>query len=288
MMSGSRLWSSPLISYCFFRGGDLSCHNPTALSEYFAALVAGESGVGRQIQSAQHVLWIARAYIPRLVCFVGIWYEKNAMRSVTLTLSCTVMFTLLCAPAGLAQELRVGAVQAWSDHDLLGSPRGLSVAVGTHLLDHFGIRVGFESYGDDFQSLGSTCVGLIPPNVDCSGELRREQARMRAVGLATPLSLVSIERLQLSLVPGLRTAWITSEQVGTESGRRRRAEKVMYGYEIGAEAVVPVSRLPLQFHVSGHVGALHPYQDETAEDGYTPFEQRFGFNRLQIGLSLIR
>lgn len=182
----------------------------------------------------------------------------------------------------------MGAIQLWPDHDLLGSPRGLSVAVGTHVLDHVAVRLGFESYGDDFQSLGSTCVGLIPPNVDCSGEPRREQARMRAVALATPLSLVSIERLHLSLVPGLRTAWIESDQVGTESGRRRGAEKVMYGFEIGAEAVVPVSRLPFQFHLSGHVGVLHPYRDETLIDGYSPFEQGFGFGRLQIGLSLIR
>ena len=210
------------------------------------------------------------------------------MRYSKLTLSSTVMLTLLVAPAGLAQELRVGALQAWPDHDLLGSPRGLSVAVGTRLLDRVGVRLGFESYGDDFQSLGSTCVGLIPPNVDCSGELRSEQARMRAVALATPLSLVSIERLQLSLVPGLRTAWIKSDQVGTQSGRTRNAEKAMYGYEIGAEAIVPVSRLPLQFHLSGHVGALHPYRDEALIDGYSPFEQGFGFSRLQVGLSLIR
>jgi hypothetical protein len=52
------------------------------------------------------------------------------MRYPKLTLACTVMLTLLFAPAGLAQELRVGALQAWPDHDLLGSPRGVSVTVG--------------------------------------------------------------------------------------------------------------------------------------------------------------
>jgi hypothetical protein len=114
---------------------------------------------------------------------------------------------------------------------------------------------------------------------------------MRAVALATPVSLVSIEGLQLSLVPGLRTAWVKSDQVGTENGRTLQAEKAMYGYDIGAEAVVPVSRLPLQLHLSGHVGALRPlrpYREVAVTDGYTPFEEGFGFSHLQIGLSLIR
>jgi hypothetical protein len=210
------------------------------------------------------------------------------MRYRTLTLACTVLLTVLFSTAGLAQELRVGALQAWPDHDLLGSPRGLSVAVGTPLLGRVGVRLGFESYGEEFQSLGSTCVGLINPDGDCAEERRREHARMRAAVLATPLSLPSIGKLELRLVPGLRTVWVKSDRVGISSGRTLKAEKRMNGYEIGLEAGVPVPRLPLQIHVGGHVGTLQPYRDETVVDGYSPFEQGFGFRRLQIGISLIR
>lgn len=198
-----------------------------------------------------------------------------------------LVLVVLATPPAAAQELRVSALKMWPDHDLLGSPHGLGLAASARPFGRAGIRFGVEVSRDDFDSFGSTCVGLIPPDVDCSGEPRREEARVRTLSLTVPVTVASSGRLRLDLLPGLRTAWLESEQTGTVSGRTRSAEKAMYGYELGAEAgMATVRRGALRIHLSGHVGTLEPYREEIVADGYTPFERRIDYWRLQLGLSL--
>ena len=75
-----------------------------------------------------------------------------------------VLLLLLSTPALHGQEIRVGATFAWPDHDLLGHPVGGAVAAGIRVNRVIGLRFGYERARDRFESYGSTCVGLIPPD----------------------------------------------------------------------------------------------------------------------------
>lgn len=203
---------------------------------------------------------------------------RNVLRSL---IAVAVAFSAGSTAQG--QEVRLHASQEWASHPLLGTPVGVGVGVNVPISARAGALVGLEFSGDEFRSTGSTCVGLIPPDMDCSPEPRDERARMWGLGLSVPVTLVRAQVFSVNMVPGVRTAWVRSDQEGVESGRVREASKMMYGYEIGAEAVVRVPTLRGALFLSGHVGQLRPYRDETLVDGYSPFESGIGYRRVRLG-----
>ena len=87
-----------------------------------------------------------------------------------------ILLATLIPTLGFAQEVRVDALLLWPDHQLLGTPAGVGVSAATQQLYRVRFRLGYEHYWDRFGSFGSTCVGLIPPEMvpDCQGERRRE------------------------------------------------------------------------------------------------------------------
>ncbi len=71
-------------------------------------------------------------------------------------LECALVLSALVgtsASPATSQEVWAGAVRAWPDPSLLGSPRGFGVAVGRSF-DRVALRIGLELYGDDFESFG--------------------------------------------------------------------------------------------------------------------------------------
>lgn len=181
------------------------------------------------------------------------------------------------------QELRLHASQEWAEHSRLGTPFGLGVGVNVPVSRRAGILVSLEYTGDSFRSTGSTCSGLIPPDADCSPELRDESGRSWGIGLNLPVQVLGTRAFSLNVVPGVRTAWVRSEQEGVESGRFREASTMMYGYELGAEAVLHMTPLPGALYLSGHIGQLLPYQDGVLIDGYSPFQTKVDFGRVRLG-----
>ena len=139
-----------------------------------------------------------------------------------VTLACIIMLTLLFAPAGLAQEFHVGALQAWPDHDLLGSPRGASVAVGTHLLDHVGVRLGryivcSSNHADRRIGRGSAVGARYPYNV----------SRARNLTVDAPNRLPSSIRTLAVPLPARK-----SVVHGNIIGRSAREERSYYAESI--------------------------------------------------------
>lgn len=202
------------------------------------------------------------------------------------TFAACIASWLIAASPVAAQDLRVGGVQAWVGHDLLGNPRGIQAELGVPLTARVAVRIGHGRYADDFVSIGSTCVGLIPPWRDCTAEPRDDRARMHEFALSVPVTVLSAPRLRLDVVPSGRTVRLESEQLGLESGRALSAEKRMFGLALGAELVgAPLRDGPLRLHVGGNVGLLHPYEHTVVADGYTPFEETIRLAWIQVGLS---
>ena len=208
--------------------------------------------------------------------------------SRALATACAPLVAVLaCLPPGArAQEVRVDGVVAFTDHDLLGTPAGFGASLTVHPHARVGVRAAYERMEDDFGSFGSTCVGLVPPGQDCSGEPRSDASTVRAIGLAAPVRVWAGERALLSVVPGVRWVRVGSDQRGQRTGRVRAAAKDMFGVEAGVEVTgVLLPRWPLRVHVAGHAGTAAG-ESETVADGYTPFNGDVAFARLHLGVSL--
>ncbi len=204
----------------------------------------------------------------------------------------TAVLLLLLATRMLhGQEIRAGVTYAWPDHDLLGHPVGAAVAAGIRVNRVVGLRLGYERARDRFESYGSTCVGLIPPEQaeDCADEARRESSTLGAMFLAVPLVLHSANRWEAGVIPGLRLAQLESDQTGVESGRTRSARKTMSGLFLGAEVRLrPVATKGLWVYVSLQRTVLRWYEDERKIDGYSPFEEDVNVTHAEVGLSVRR
>ncbi len=190
-----------------------------------------------------------------------------------------------------AQDIRVGAVQTWPDHALLGAPLGISVSAGWRAYPVIGVRIGYEAAWDEFSSFGSTCVGLIPPEgiKECGGEPRQESATLSAWEISVPLTVLQRDRLRLEVAPGFRLAHLNSDQTGEETGRRRSARKDMSGFDAGIDLLIqPLSSNLLTIFLGAHTTMFNRYQEEQIADGYTPFEEDVSVTRVTLGLSLRR
>lgn len=188
------------------------------------------------------------------------------------------------ARSAQAQELMIGAARIDTDHDLLGTPTVLDASIGAELTPKVGVRLGIQHGGAEFSSLGSTCVGLVPPDEDCSPERRGEESTTTALFVSVPL-MASVGWGRVGVVPEIRRLVMKSRQEGTRSGRVRTADKVAYGLSLGAELDVFVWDRPgIALHAAVHA-ATHPWFDEEIiADGYTPFEETVRLTWLEVGV----
>jgi hypothetical protein len=195
-----------------------------------------------------------------------------------------VLLTLASGPLR-AQEVRVGAAQAWSDHTLLGDPVGVGAFLTFPEGERIRMRLGYEFFSGDLSRTGIPCAGLIPPGT-CAPEPLRQEARMHALSTAVPLALAGRERFRLHLVPGARVGRLSGDTRGLESGRSLSAEETVWGADVGIEAqVVPRPTGPVRLHLAAQRGFLRPFQAERSPDAYEPFRTTISLTRWEVGVS---
>jgi hypothetical protein len=206
-------------------------------------------------------------------------------------IACTVLLAALpgASTSGLSgQTVSAGAVQAWPDQSLLGSPLGFRIAVGKPF-DRVGVRLGLELYSDDRQDFGSTCGGFVVSIEDCAPEPLSDRSHMRALTVQTPIPALSHDRVAIAVVPGVRLSWLGSARTGQITGRTLDADEVVFGVDLGAEvSLVPVAAWPIEIRVGGSLGLLYALRGGSL-DGYDPFTgDAFYVPRMQIALSFVR
>jgi len=199
---------------------------------------------------------------------------------------------LLCLGESGAQELRISPVFAQSDHDLLENPMGVAFSAGVPIYRQIGIRIGYQLSQDHFRSFGSTCRGgPIMPEMEeeCAGENRREESHYNALELSVPITVLSLGRINLDVIPSYHRASVESDQTGLRSDRRRSANKDMSGFGIGAEVNIQPLRWP-QLHVflGAHRTQLTRYKYEPVIDGYSPFEEDISVTSIEVGVAYRR
>jgi len=189
-------------------------------------------------------------------------------------------------PEAAAQEVWFGGARGWTNHDLLRHPRGIEAGIEFGIRSRLSIQVGYQSSRNRFESFGSTCVGLVDPELDCDGEGRAERGRVQRFAVAVPIAAYDPEWATILLTPEVYGASVSSLQYGERTGRSRSADQTMVGFGAGAEVRIPlVDHWPLHLRVAGSSGWLLPWRPEAVADGYTPFETTVRVSNLSIGLS---
>lgn len=201
------------------------------------------------------------------------------------------LFLALIPLPGDAQELRLGAVRSWPGNNRLGSPLGLVVSVGGRSESRFGFRLAYERSSDRFNTFGSTCVGLIPPEPipDCAAETQREAVDLQAVTLSAPVTALTRERLEVAVVPTFRWSWFESRRTGLASGRRLEADEGMWGLSLGGEvSYQALPSFPAHLFLGAHAGFLGKFEFYDVVDGYFPFDTGFPLIQVEVGVAFRR
>lgn len=211
------------------------------------------------------------------------------MRHILVLVS---VLPLWCFGESGAQELRISSVFNQSDHDLLENPTGIAFSAGVPIYRRIGIRAEYQLSQDQFRSFGSTCRGgpIMPEMEDeCAGEDRREESHHNALKLSVPITVLSLGRINVDVIPSYSRASVESDQTGLRSDRRRSANKNMSGFGIGAEVnIQPLRWRPLHVFLGAHRTQLTRYKYEPVIDGYSPFEEDISFTSIEVGVSYRR
>lgn len=197
-------------------------------------------------------------------------------------------FAFVAAPALDAQSMGLSMVRLTSDHRLVPDLIGFELRIGGSATgSRLGIRFGFGRLAGDQERVGSTCAGLVPPDVECAPEPIHDDAHFSRGRGELAVALLQRGRSSLGLVGGLVFGQLNVDSRGLTSGRHLPADKTIWGADIGGDGRwFFSSSVPLGLEAAFSVGELNPTRQTMVADGYAPFEQSFGVRRLRVGAVL--
>ena len=203
------------------------------------------------------------------------------MRSASLAL------VSMLPAAAMAQGGSVGAVVIGVDHYLFTKPLiGVSGQLA-HQISHtpLFVRVSAQRLTRKSYRVGSTCVGLVPPN-GCPSEPLRDDAGFIAGTVGVGIRLLHRRHVALNVTGDVGVSVINLDTHGTVNGVSISARKELWDSEIGVEAAwSPWPLLPLGINAGVAIGAERPRRNEGQIDGYSPFEETFRVMQAHIGLA---
>lgn len=195
-----------------------------------------------------------------------------------------VAFALTAAAVvtGHAQGVQLDATSLSARHELLGNPLygvSLSKRVSGGVLAT--VRVALDLARGRAERIGTTCTGLIPPT-GCPPERMRDKSGLAAAGVGVDMPAIGAGAWAIVPTLDARLAWISVVSRGETSGQQLDASKRFLSLMAGLKAQKWVSG---RWAVRGgiDVGLMNALTAVYVADGYTPFENGFGFHRITIG-----
>ncbi len=204
-----------------------------------------------------------------------------------------VMSAFVALPVVSQAQERTGsfgasAVSMISTHERLGDPMNgwagyLHVPVGR---GRYSVRATAEQTNGTASSrrTGSLCGGSTDP-ASC-GESLRDEARLTLIGIGLGQRVATRSRATLDVLAQLQHALVSGTTTGESTGGFMKAERRLWGLEVGLEATVsPWATVPLALDLGASLGAMRPFGENGISDAPAPFEDGFGVARLRVGLS---
>jgi hypothetical protein len=189
--------------------------------------------------------------------------------------------------ASSGQSAGVGAVALAASHELLRDRMvGSGARLNIPLTNALSLRLGAERLTGRASRTGTTCVGLVNPDSDCSPEPLRDDARITSMMGGLGLRVLDARRTTVNLAIDLRFGPIHVDTRALQTGRDLAAEEWHWGRDLGVEATwSPWVAVPLAFEAMVSVGRLSPIAPEQVLDGYAPFMEGFGVARAYLGVA---
>ena len=191
------------------------------------------------------------------------------------------------APRLAAQSIGVSVLRLDTDHRLVHDLTGVELRLGTAPANtRLGIRLGLGRLSGTHERVGSTCSGLVEPGM-CPPEPLRDETRFTRGRGELSVALLQHDRSSLGFVVGLDLGHLESDTHGLTTGAHISADKTVWGADIGGEARWFFSAaVPVGLEAAFAIGGLNPATNSLIADGYTPFEESFGVQRIRVGAVL--
>lgn len=188
------------------------------------------------------------------------------------------------APPLAAQSIGLSALRLDTDHWLANDLAGFELRVeGAPIGSRLGLRLGFGRLSGDRERVGSTCSGLVGPDM-CPPEPLHDETRFTRGRGELSLAVLQHGRSSLGIVVGLDVGHMESDTRGVTSGNHIAADKTFWGPDIGGEVRWFFSTaVPVGLEAGLAIGGYAPATNTSIADGYAPFERSFGVKRLRVG-----
>lgn len=204
-------------------------------------------------------------------------------------------FALIITPALIlagpnivqAQDVGVSMITLRTDHQLLEGPlTGFGAKVSIPRRDgRVAFRLGVERFSGRADHFGIACAGPTLSEATCPDEPIQDVARITSAAAGGMIRLLGGERFAMAFTADLTVASVRVDTRGLTSGRVLPAKNTFLGPSLGLEADWSPLPLPVALEIEGDVGGLNPVASGELMDGYAPFNNPFGTNRIRIGIT---
>ena len=187
-----------------------------------------------------------------------------------------------------AQEVRLAATQAWTNHRLLGDARGVAAGAAVVWIPALALRITVSNLGHDQARTGRTCTGLLPPDpAECPVEPIEDETSVSGVVAGLAVTVARRGNVALALIPSTGVFWARTTSEGRQTGNQLSGTGSMIGFAAGAElSLIPNAAWPVALHAGVHAGTMRPNDDVAVADGYDPFISSIAITRAEIGFSV--
>ena len=202
-------------------------------------------------------------------------------RIAAIALGATLIVT---APAAAHSQSSLQVVVTNVDHVLLRNMVGVSGSIA--FLPTW-MRFGGEYVRNSGNAVGVTCVGLVPPGIDCSPEPVTDKARMLSFIGEVAVPVMRSRRVDVDILVSGRVSQVKTDRHGLTTGRNANASEDMFGGYVGIETTwYPLPTKPIGLRISGAAGRMEERGGAQCADCADPIREGANLTRFALALTL--